>query len=171
MTHVSCRLTAKNRDQLRNPTLGSRVWATFTFLFHIVSFLSHLWVFCCREITYYTVKKGVNFTTNLEKQETDLTADMINRSQNVLHSAFIIGNCELCLLSFCRCIVFPVICHIVADAFPSGVCRWRKLKRLGCFLLPGVLWRVIGWQEGHPVSPIKTSATCPRGLSFRMSSR
>jgi len=32
MTHVTCRLTAKNRDQLRNPTLGNRVWATFTFL-------------------------------------------------------------------------------------------------------------------------------------------
>ena len=31
MTHVTCRLTAKNRDQLRNPTLGNRVWATFTF--------------------------------------------------------------------------------------------------------------------------------------------
>ena len=29
MTHVTCRMTAKNRDQLRNPTLGSRVWATF----------------------------------------------------------------------------------------------------------------------------------------------
>ena len=28
---VTCRLTAKNRDQLRNPTLGHRVWATFTF--------------------------------------------------------------------------------------------------------------------------------------------
>ena len=28
---VTCRLTAKNRDQLRNPTLGNRVWATFTF--------------------------------------------------------------------------------------------------------------------------------------------
>ena len=28
MTHVTCRLTAKNRDQLRNPTLGNRVWAT-----------------------------------------------------------------------------------------------------------------------------------------------
>ena len=26
-------LTAKNRDQLRNPTLGNRVWATFTFTF------------------------------------------------------------------------------------------------------------------------------------------
>ena len=32
MTHVTCRLTAKNRDQLRNPTLGNRVWATFTFI-------------------------------------------------------------------------------------------------------------------------------------------
>jgi len=31
MTHVTCRLTAKNRDQLRNPTLGNRVWATFPF--------------------------------------------------------------------------------------------------------------------------------------------
>jgi len=31
MTHVTCRLTAKNRDELRNPTLGNRVWATFTF--------------------------------------------------------------------------------------------------------------------------------------------
>ena len=32
MTHVTCRLTAKDRDQVRNPTLGTRVWATFTFL-------------------------------------------------------------------------------------------------------------------------------------------
>ena len=29
MTHMTCRLTAKNRDQLQNPTLGNRVWATF----------------------------------------------------------------------------------------------------------------------------------------------
>ena len=29
MTHVTCRLTAKNRDQLRNPTPGNRLWATF----------------------------------------------------------------------------------------------------------------------------------------------
>jgi len=32
MTHVTCRLTAKNQDQFQNPTLGNRVWATFTFL-------------------------------------------------------------------------------------------------------------------------------------------
>jgi len=31
MTHITCRLTTKNRYQLRNPTLGNRVWATFTF--------------------------------------------------------------------------------------------------------------------------------------------
>ena len=31
MTRVTCRLTTTNRDQLRNPTLGSRVWATDTF--------------------------------------------------------------------------------------------------------------------------------------------
>jgi len=32
MTHITCRLTSKNRDELRHPTLGNRVWATFTFL-------------------------------------------------------------------------------------------------------------------------------------------
>jgi len=29
MTHVTCRLTVTNRDQLRNPTFGNRVWVTF----------------------------------------------------------------------------------------------------------------------------------------------
>ena len=33
MTHVTYRLTSKNRDQLRNPTLGNGVWATFTSTF------------------------------------------------------------------------------------------------------------------------------------------
>jgi len=32
MTHSTCRLTAKNRDQLRNPTLGNRAWATCNFI-------------------------------------------------------------------------------------------------------------------------------------------
>ena len=31
ITYVTCRLTAKNLDQLQNPTLGNRVWVTFTF--------------------------------------------------------------------------------------------------------------------------------------------
>ena len=29
---TTTRLTAKNWDQLRDPTLGNRVWATFSFL-------------------------------------------------------------------------------------------------------------------------------------------
>jgi len=37
MTYVTCRLTAKNQDQLRNPTLGNRVWATFLFLVEVMS--------------------------------------------------------------------------------------------------------------------------------------
>ena len=40
MTHVTCRLTAKNRDQLRNPTLGNREWASFTFLLWLIEYLS-----------------------------------------------------------------------------------------------------------------------------------
>jgi len=52
MTHVTCRLTAKNCDQLRNHMLGILVWATFTFLItgtpyafisYISSYLSVLW--------------------------------------------------------------------------------------------------------------------------------
>ena len=27
MTRITCRLTAENRDQLRNPTLRNRIWA------------------------------------------------------------------------------------------------------------------------------------------------
>jgi len=38
MTHVTCRLTDKNRDQLRNPTLGNRVWAIFTVFIFTYSF-------------------------------------------------------------------------------------------------------------------------------------
>jgi len=34
MTHVTFRLTAENRDQIRNSALGNRVWATFIFFLH-----------------------------------------------------------------------------------------------------------------------------------------
>jgi len=37
MTHIICRLTAKNRDQLWNPTHGNCVWATF-LLFYCVCY-------------------------------------------------------------------------------------------------------------------------------------
>jgi len=37
MIHVTCRLTVKNRGQLRDPTLGNRVWATSTFFTRVSS--------------------------------------------------------------------------------------------------------------------------------------
>ena len=43
MTHVTCRLSANNRDQLRNHTLGNRVWASFTFLIQI----NYLSIYLC----------------------------------------------------------------------------------------------------------------------------
>jgi len=43
MTHVTCRLTAKNRDQLRNSTLGNRVWATLTFLGQMPAIVVFCW--------------------------------------------------------------------------------------------------------------------------------
>jgi len=36
MTHVTCGLTVENRDQLRNPTHGNRVWATSTLQIGLV---------------------------------------------------------------------------------------------------------------------------------------
>ena len=38
MARITYRLTAKNRDQLLNPTLGNRVWATFfsTGIVHVL---------------------------------------------------------------------------------------------------------------------------------------
>jgi len=46
MTHVTCRLTDKNRDHLRNPTLGNRVWASFTFLLYLLARCSPTFVGC-----------------------------------------------------------------------------------------------------------------------------
>jgi len=41
MTHVTCRLTAKNRNELRNPTLVNRVWATFYSVSPVLLLLSN----------------------------------------------------------------------------------------------------------------------------------
>ena len=64
MTHITCRLTAKNRDQLRNPTLGNRVWATFTFyLLHIVLFSCIAAVWRLLLVEYVTFCYGDVFQT------------------------------------------------------------------------------------------------------------
>ena len=47
MTQVTCRLTAKNRDQLRNPTLGNQVLATFTFFTYFLTGVIYSLCFIC----------------------------------------------------------------------------------------------------------------------------
>jgi len=48
MTHVTCRLTAKNQDQLKNPTLGNRVWV-YLYLFYCLSERVFSVVVFCRQ--------------------------------------------------------------------------------------------------------------------------
>ena len=60
MTHATCRLTAKNRDQLRNPTLGNRVWATFTFTF--VALLYRLLSACLQPLSNQSARQGDRVT-------------------------------------------------------------------------------------------------------------
>jgi len=44
MTHVTCRLTAKHRDQVRNLMLDNWAWATFTFTFYLGLVISTLFI-------------------------------------------------------------------------------------------------------------------------------
>jgi len=58
MTHITFRLTAKNQDQLRDPTLGNRVWATFTFIYKAV-IDRRLRPRCCHLGSYFSARKVV----------------------------------------------------------------------------------------------------------------
>ena len=61
MIHVTCRLNSKNRDQLRNHTLGNRVWATF---FHRLQWFIHLGAYGLdREYGPYHVRSEADWTT------------------------------------------------------------------------------------------------------------
>jgi len=64
MTHVTYRLTAKNRDQLRNPTLGNRLWVTFTVLVRGESRIWN-WEFVSGQMTEVGI--AVRFDTVLNK--------------------------------------------------------------------------------------------------------
>ena len=51
---VTCRLTAKNQDQLRNPTFGSLIWATFAFFTHPTDRARGIMFWCCLSIFAYS---------------------------------------------------------------------------------------------------------------------
>ena len=63
MTDITCRLTTKNRDQLRNPMLSNRVWATFLHVWpHFLGICCHPWavinIFSKFEVFNSTRQKG-----------------------------------------------------------------------------------------------------------------
>jgi len=60
MTYVTCRLTAKNRDQLRIHTLGSQLWAAFTFLIfgNVITVASeYIVIECCKSSGEFITQK------------------------------------------------------------------------------------------------------------------
>ena len=80
MTHVTCRLTAKNRDPLRNPMLGNRIWASFTFL--LINWIWDHWtlVFPTHERKQPLENTGIRLWTRLDltspvKKEPGLTSE------------------------------------------------------------------------------------------------
>ena len=87
MTHVTCKLTAKNRGQLRNPTLGNRVWATFTFSmrygllskfsnhFSVITFGSSWWYWCGAQRSMSTSREMSNDVKRLLRPKTSEETD------------------------------------------------------------------------------------------------
>ena len=79
MIHVTCRLTAKNRDQLRNPTLGNRIWATFTFYMLSVPRLD-------LTIFYVLLVCGLRHFSRINRQDdrsvAQVVADVVLRNDN-----------------------------------------------------------------------------------------
>jgi len=57
MTRVMCRLNAKNWDQLWNPMLGNRVWATITFFTYL-----HTYIHTYRFIDLWQPRAGLHST-------------------------------------------------------------------------------------------------------------
>jgi len=117
MTHVTCRLTAKNRDQLRNPTLGNRVWAAFTFLRG----------FSCRRITQHPSIRQPGFdlprhTWSLMNRFRPCRANLHKRG--VAQSLPVIVAIDRQWISHCRHVPINEIWRWTESTPRSG--RWRS---------------------------------------------
>ena len=77
MTHVTCRLTVKNRDQLRNPTLGNRVRA---IPFNLSTTLSQTLVITGRRSSQRVVNLARQRRTLSVINLTDYISDLIGRN-------------------------------------------------------------------------------------------
>jgi len=57
MTHVTCRLTAKTRNQLRNPTLGNLVWISLPYNCEDAKYITGWQTYLCSEETKVLVER------------------------------------------------------------------------------------------------------------------
>jgi len=122
MTHVTCRLTAKYRDQLRDPTLGNRVWATFTFL-HTAGLLR------IDRIVLSTVRSSVVSPTSRGSLDVVLVAafaDNIDRTSAKVHSAIaavdVISRHRMQVRYWILTSLY--ITQMISDKTPNATCRF-----------------------------------------------
>jgi len=94
MIHVTCRLTAKNRDQLRNPALGNRVWANVTFFMLALAAAEYAYMKGDREIedtacmqNIAGISKGKKSSQMSNAQFTPLSDDNATRQSSSVASA------------------------------------------------------------------------------------
>ena len=139
MTHVTCRLTAKNRDQLRNPTLGIRVSMGYLFTYH--------------HVKTDKVKFGAKFIATLHCTVHLQTAPVVLAYYNALCQdvqPFLTVNCRFrlklnlrseCLLCFRSTFCSSVVCFCRLDFFlyRAKILGLFLKKVLTCFLWSGTL--------------------------------
>jgi len=137
MTHVTCRLTAKNRDQVRNPMLDNRVWATFSFTSTVICLgFARSWSELVTQL--YSATRNVNRKWNIRifYPRTSPTISTFNAS-----SSFYTNN-------------YCVVCHCLLR-FPAcvAVLWWTIAVLSGSSLLVfafSALTLLVGRQEEHP---------------------
>ena len=135
MTHVTCRLTAKNRDQLQNPTLGNRVRATFTFLVGLPMIRSPESV-GLQGATRAGERQTHSGTTRKQTRNRRCGVVIIARWPHVSHTAFsystysrrhVIGYrrrpASLWLVRQVKLIVTRAVGHLAVSTFQND--RWR----------------------------------------------
>ena len=126
MTHVTCRLTAKNRDQLRNPTLGNWVWATLTFFTH----------HCCQTISGLVLAPtgsfafaeicSVNNFPRVPVLQQELNLLWLFTMQSVVYRSFLVMDHVCCFSSDVpsKSASRERPCWLGVHAFTHSACAW-----------------------------------------------
>jgi len=146
MTHATCKLTAKNWDQLRNPMIGNLVWATFTLPFTMLSMhgslLIHgrnlyLWKWCShilmasivylnRGVARVCCKSAYDELMAVPISSTQITMGVVSATWQLL--------CFTCMQAVTA---DAVIAYITHNHWPkiSSASSWHAAKRLGSWFV------------------------------------